>query len=49
VKRSDIPKRIQLSSKKKTVIGWNTWLSSQSNSYLNNETLDIKISANRIN
>ncbi len=50
VKRSDIPEKIQLSSKTQPVMGWNTWLSTRPSSTLNKEeTLDIKISANRIN
>ncbi len=49
VKRSDIPEKIQLSSKTQPVMGWNTWLSSHSDSSFNeNETLDIKVSASRI-
>jgi len=50
IKRSDIPDKIQLSSKTQTVMGWNTWLSTGSSSSINNEeTLDIKVSASRIN
>lgn len=50
VKRSDIPNKIQLSKKIQPVMGWNTWLStdSSSSSY-NDETLEIKVSASRIN
>lgn len=48
VKRSDIPDKIQLSSKQQPVMGWNTWLSTRSRTSLNNdETLDIKVSASR--
>ncbi|MCW9032487.1 MAG: type VI secretion system baseplate subunit TssG [Gammaproteobacteria bacterium] len=50
VKRSDIPQKIQLGGNTQVVMGWNTWLSSQSDSSkIKNETLDIKISASRIN
>ena len=50
VKRSDIPNKIQLSSKTQPVMGWNTWLSSRQNTSFNkNETLDIKVSANHFN
>jgi len=50
IKRSDIPDKIQLSSKTQTVMGWNTWLSTRSHSSINNnETLDIKVSSDRIN
>ena len=49
-KRSDIPKNIQMGGNDKPVVGWNTWLSSNAKSYENSdETLDIKISASRIN
>ena len=50
VKRSDIPEKIQLGKETKTVMGWNTWLSTNTKSETNkNETLDIRVSANRIN
>ena len=50
VKRNDIPEKIQLSCKKRPIMGWNTWLSSSSNEDAqNNETLEIKISSSRIN
>lgn len=50
VKRSDIPNKIHLSNKKPPIIGWNTWLSTQSlSSFEKDETLDIKVSASRIN
>ena len=50
VKRSDIPKKIHLSSKTQPIMGWNTWLSTQSSSSFDkDETLDIKVSASRIN
>jgi type VI secretion system protein ImpH len=49
-KRSDIPKKIQLGGESQPIIGWNTWLSSNAEKYENNnETLDIKVSASRIN
>jgi len=50
VKRSDIPDKIQLSSKTQAIMGWNTWLSTRSSPSSNkNETLDIKVSSSRIN
>lgn len=50
VKRSDIPNKIQLSSKTQPIMGWNTWLSTGKNSTTNSQqTLDIKISASQIN
>lgn len=50
VKRSDIPQKIQLSSKTQPVMGWNTWLSARPNTSFNeNETMDIKVSANHFN
>ena len=49
VKRSDIPEKIQLSSKTQPVMGWNTWLSTRPSLYSKDETLDIKVSASRIN
>lgn len=50
VKRSDIPDKIQLGGKTQPIVGWNTWLSTQTDSPENkNETLDIKVSASRIN
>lgn len=50
VNRSDIPDKIQLSSNKRQIMGWNTWLSSRSNEPAQNkETLEIKISSSRIN
>ena len=50
VKRSDISEKIQLSSNAKTIMGWNTWLSSHSGtSEQNNETLEIKVSSSHIN
>ncbi|MFK5914554.1 MAG: type VI secretion system baseplate subunit TssG, partial [Woeseiaceae bacterium] len=49
-KRSNIPEKIQLGGKTKAIMGWNTWLSSKDNAYNDsNETLDIKVSASRIN
>lgn len=49
-KRSDLPEKIQLGGKEKPVMGWNTWLSSNPISSLyRDETLDIKISASKIN
>ena len=49
VKRSDIPNKIKLSKDSKPIMGWNTWLSGSATTSTNqNETLDIKISANRI-
>lgn len=48
VKRSDIPEKIQLGNNN-AVMGWNTWLSTHSKTSRNKkETLDIKVSANRI-
>lgn len=48
IKRADIPDKIQLNSKKPPIIGWNTWLSSKPEQvYDKNETLDIRVSANR--
>ena len=50
VKRTDVPNKIQLGSNTKTVVGWNTWLSSRSEKQtVNNETFDIKVSPSRIN
>lgn len=49
VKRSDIPEKIQLSKKQQPVMGWNTWLSTQSSSTANDEILDIKVSASNFN
>ena len=49
VKRSDIPEKIQLSSKTQPIMGWNTWLSTRPSLYSKDETLDIKVSASRIN
>ncbi|GMR16050.1 MAG: type VI secretion system baseplate subunit TssG [Gammaproteobacteria bacterium] len=50
VKRRDIPKKIHLSKKSQPVMGWNTWLSTQENSTFDNEeTVDIKVSASRVN
>ena len=49
VKRSDIPEKIQLSRKTQPVMGWNTWLSTRPGEYSKDETLDIKVSASRIN
>lgn len=49
VKRSDVPEKIQLSSKAQPIIGWNTWLSTRPSLYSKDETLDIKISASQIN
>ena len=48
IKRSNIPAKIQLKSKKPPIVGWNTWLSTKPEKiYDENETLDIKVSANR--
>jgi len=48
IKRSDIPEKIQLNSKKPAIIGWNTWLSTKPEKTFNkDETLDIRVSANR--
>ena len=50
VNRADIPDKIQLSSKTQPIMGWNTWLSSRtSGSSKKDETLEIKVSASRIN
>lgn len=50
VKRSDIPDKIQLSSKIQPVMGWNTWLSARPTTSHNlDETLDIKVSASHFN
>lgn len=50
VKRADLPKQVQLGKNNQAIMGWNTWLSTKNKlSDNNNETLDIKISAKRIN
>lgn len=50
VKRNDLPDKIQLSSKAQPVMGWNTWLSTQSKqSSHTNRTIDIKISSTNLN
>ena len=50
IKRSDIPKKIQMGGKNKPIIGWNTWLATKQNSSRNkNEMVDIKVSASRFN
>ena len=50
VKRSDLPKKIKLSAKTQPIMGWNTWLSTQSDSsFDNDETLDIKVSSSHAN
>lgn len=49
VKRNDIPKKIQLSSTANPIIGWNTWLSSDSNTVFGDkDTINIKISSNQL-
>ena len=49
VKRCDIPDKIQLGKEEPAIIGWNTWLSSkQDNTDNKNKTLDISISAARL-
>lgn len=49
-KRSNLPEKIQLGGKTQAVMGWNTWLSSNPISSLyREETLEIKVSASKIN
>ncbi len=48
VKRSDIPDKIQLGAKQTTIIGWNAWLSSKTQRFGEDETVDISVSAGRI-
>ena len=47
IKRIDVPEKINLSSTKMPTIGWDTWLSSKSRNYNENETVDISVSAGR--
>ena len=49
VKRKDIPDKIQLGAGQTTVIGWNTWLSSKAQHFDPEETVDVAVSAGRIN
>lgn len=48
VKRVDIPDKIRLGARPKTVLGWNTWLSSKPHRFDKDETVDISVSAGRI-
>lgn len=49
IKRSEIPERITLSSQSPSIVGWNTWLSSnQDNFNENNETVEIPVTSRRI-
>lgn len=50
VNRADFPEKVQLGKNNQAIMGWNTWLSTKKGlPGKNNETLDIKISAKRIN
>ncbi|MDH5776648.1 MAG: type VI secretion system baseplate subunit TssG, partial [Gammaproteobacteria bacterium] len=49
VKRSDVPQKIKLDSRKPPVIGWNTWLSTKNKTFRPDETVDIYVSARRFN
>lgn len=50
VKRSDIPNKVQLTSKTKPIMGWNTWLStSAAQEQDKDKTLRIRVSASRLN
>jgi type VI secretion system protein ImpH len=49
IRRSDIPERIVLNKKSPPIMGWNTWLTSQSNKNIGLETtVDIPVSAHRL-
>lgn len=49
IKRSEIPGRIKLSAKSPPIIGWNTWLSSNTDDLSNKtETVDIPVTSRRI-
>lgn len=47
VKRRDVPEKIKLERQQQPILGWNTWLSSKSQYYSNDETVDIAVSARR--
>jgi type VI secretion system protein ImpH len=49
IRRSDIPERIHLKKNSPPIIGWNTWLSTQSKNPASTETMvDIPVSAFRL-
>lgn len=48
IKKSDIPTRIKLGSGSPPIIGWNTWLSSNTDRYADsNDTVDIPVTSKR--
>ncbi len=49
IRRADIPKKMSLSAKKTTVIGWNSWLASENRDMDINETVNIPVSFRRFN
>jgi type VI secretion system protein ImpH len=49
IRKSEIPGRITLSSQSPSIIGWNTWLSSNQDDFNeNNETVEIPVTSRRI-
>jgi len=48
VKRKDIPQRLILSKKTRPIIGWNTFLPKSNYTYNKDETIDIVVSAARL-
>lgn len=50
IRKKDIPEKIQLTRHSPTIIGWNAWLASKpGTASVNNKTVDISVSANRLN